>query len=47
MTRVAEAVLQLRGEAGDRQVAGAKKAVAHGFTGICGQLQTVMVLGKS
>ena len=47
MTRIAEAVLQLRGEAGDRQVAGAKKAVAHGFTGICGQLQTVMVLGKS
>ena len=47
MTRVAEAVLQLRGEAGDRQVSKVKKAVAHGFTGICGQLQTVMVLGKS
>lgn len=47
MTRVAEAVLQLRGEAGERQVAGAKKAIAHGFTGICGQLQTVMVLGNS
>lgn len=47
MTRVAEAVLQLRGEAGDRQVAGVKKALAHGFTGICGQHQTVMVLGNS
>jgi len=47
MTRVAEAVLQLKGEAGDRQVRAGKKAIAHGFTGICGQLQTVMVLGTS
>jgi acetyl-CoA C-acetyltransferase len=46
MTRVAEAVLQLRGEAGERQVEGAKKALAHGFTGACGQLQGVMILGN-
>jgi acetyl-CoA C-acetyltransferase len=46
MTRVAEAVLQLRGEAGDRQVKGAKIALAHGVTGICGQHQCVMILGN-
>lgn len=46
MVRVAEAVLQLRGEAGERQVEGAKLAVAHGVTGICGQHQAVMVLGS-
>lgn len=46
MARVAEAVLQLRGEAGDRQVQGVKVALAHGYTGICGQHQAVMVLGN-
>jgi len=46
MTRVAEAVLQLRGEAGDRQVPGAKIALAHGVTGVCGQHHGVMILGK-
>jgi len=46
MARVAEAVLQLRGEAGDRQVKGAKVALAHGYTGICGQHQAVMILGN-
>ena len=44
MTRVAECALQLRGEAGDRQVDGAKRAVAQGATGPAGQLQTVVVL---
>jgi acetyl-CoA C-acetyltransferase len=44
MARVAEAVIQLRGEAGDRQVTGAKRAVAQGATGPAGQLQTVVVL---
>jgi acetyl-CoA C-acetyltransferase len=44
MARVAEAVIQLRGEAGERQVAGAKRAVAQGATGPAGQLQTVVVL---
>ena len=46
MARVAEAVLQLRGEAGDRQVPGASLALAHGVTGICGQHQCVMILGN-
>jgi len=45
--RVAEAVLQLRGEAGDRQVEGARIALAHGVTGICGQHQCVMILSSS
>ncbi|RLC94423.1 MAG: thiolase family protein [Chloroflexi bacterium] len=47
MARVAECVLQLRNEAGDRQVPGARLALAHGVTGICGQLQAVMILGTS
>jgi acetyl-CoA C-acetyltransferase len=45
MARVAESVLQLRGEAGDRQVEGARTALAHGVTGICGQHQAVMIMG--
>ncbi len=44
--RVAECVHQLRGNAGNRQVKGAKLALAHGMTGICGQHQCVMILGK-
>jgi acetyl-CoA C-acetyltransferase len=47
MTRIAEGVLQLRGEAGERQVPGAKVALAHGFTGVCGALQGVMIMGKA
>jgi acetyl-CoA C-acetyltransferase len=47
MTRVAECVLQLQGKAGDRQVDGARTALAHGITGICGQHQAVMILGNS
>jgi acetyl-CoA C-acetyltransferase len=47
MVRVAEAVLQLRGKAGDRQVNGAKVALAQGVTGICGQHQAVMILGRN
>ena len=46
MARVVEAVLQLRGEAGDRQIKGVKVALAHGYTGICGQHQAVMILGN-
>jgi len=45
MANVAETVLQLRGEAGKRQVPQAKVALAHGVTGICGQHQAVMILG--
>ncbi|MBE0479503.1 MAG: thiolase family protein [Dehalococcoidia bacterium] len=44
--RVAEAVLQLRGEAQGRQVDGAMVALAHGVTGACGQHQGVMILGN-
>ncbi len=44
LARVAEAVLQLRGDAGARQVASAHRAVAQGATGPAGQLQTVVVL---
>lgn len=44
LARVAEAVLQLRHEAGEGQVDGARRAVAQGATGPAGQLQTVVVL---
>ena len=44
--RAAEAVLQLRGDAGTRQVKGAKVALTHGYTGICGQHQAVIILGN-
>ena len=44
LARVAECVLQLRGEAGERQVPNVGSAVAQGATGPAGQLQTVIVL---
>jgi acetyl-CoA C-acetyltransferase len=47
MARIAEGVLQLRGEAGERQVAGAEVALAHGFIVVCGALQGVMILGRA
>lgn len=43
--RVAEAVLQLKREAGRRQVPNAKIALAHGMDGVCGQTHHVMILG--
>ena len=46
LARIAEAVLQLRGEAGKRQVPGAKIALAHGITGICAQTHCVWVLSN-
>jgi acetyl-CoA C-acetyltransferase len=46
LARIAEAVLQLRGEAGARQVDGARVALAHGIEGACGQGHCVFVLGK-
>jgi acetyl-CoA C-acetyltransferase len=46
MHSVVECALQLRGEAGDRQVKGAKKALAHGVDGPAGQLQCVITLEK-
>ena len=46
LARIAEAVLQLRGEAGARQIDGAKVALAHGIEGACGQGHCVFVLGR-
>jgi acetyl-CoA C-acetyltransferase len=46
LARIAEAVLQLRGEAGQRQVDRASVAVAHGIEGACGQGHCVFVLDK-
>ena len=42
--RAAEAVLQLRGEAGDRQVPDAKRALAHSSNGAAGQFHSVLIL---
>jgi len=42
--RAAEAVIQLRGEAGERQVPGARKALAHSTTGPAGQFHSVLIL---
>lgn len=44
LVRVAEAALQLRGEAGARQVSGARRALAHGVMGPAGQFHTVVSL---
>lgn len=46
MSRVAEAFFQLRGEADKRQVDKAKKALAHGTLGPCGQMHCVIILGR-
>lgn len=45
LARISEGVLQLRGQAGDRQVEGAEVALAHGIEGACGQGHCVFVLG--
>jgi acetyl-CoA C-acetyltransferase len=47
MARLIEAVLQVRGEAGARQVPNASTALAHSINGPCGQSHCVMVVGKS
>ncbi len=46
LTRLVETVSQVRGEAGIRQVRGARTALAHGTTGCCGQGQYVMIVGN-
>jgi len=46
LNRVAEAALQLRGEAGHHQVKNPKIALAQGHSGFCGQHHCVIVLGK-
>ncbi len=45
LARLIESTLQIRGEAGDRQVDDAKTALAHGINGPCGQGHCVMVIG--
>ncbi|MEW6731248.1 MAG: thiolase family protein [Acidobacteriota bacterium] len=47
LVRVAEAALQLRGEAGEHQVEGAKRALAHGTIGSCGQTHCVWILSNN
>jgi acetyl-CoA C-acetyltransferase len=44
LARIVEAVLQIRGEAGDRQVEGARTAMAHGINGPCGQSHCIWIL---
>jgi acetyl-CoA C-acetyltransferase len=44
--RTAEAALQVTGRAEDRQVPGAKVALAHGMSGICGQSNCVVILSN-
>ena len=46
LVRVAEATLQIRGDAGSHQVPGAKTALAQGSYGFCGQGNSVFILGK-
>jgi acetyl-CoA C-acetyltransferase len=46
LVRTAEAALQLRGEAGDRQVPGATTALAHGVMGPAGQFHSVVTLQR-
>jgi acetyl-CoA C-acetyltransferase len=46
LIRLAEVVKQLRGEAGAYQVGGARKGVAQGVNGLCGQSHCVWVLDK-
>ena len=46
LNRVAEAVLQLMGAAGEHQVKNRTIAVAQGHSGFCGQHQCVIVLGR-
>ncbi|MBN1288441.1 MAG: thiolase family protein, partial [Actinobacteria bacterium] len=43
LASMAECVLQIRGEAGEHQVDGVEKALAHGMNGMCGQSHCVWV----
>lgn len=44
LSRTAECVVQLRGAAGERQVPGARRALAHGMHGLGAQAHTVIAL---
>jgi len=45
LARLIEAALQVRGEAGARQVKNVNTALAHGFNGACGQSHCVWIVG--
>jgi acetyl-CoA C-acetyltransferase len=45
LARLIEATLQVRGDAGARQVKGVNTALAHGFNGPCGQSHCVWIVG--
>lgn len=45
LIRIAEAAMQLKGEAGDRQVLDVSRALAHSVHGLGGQLHSVVILG--
>jgi acetyl-CoA C-acetyltransferase len=47
LTRAVEAYLQVSGQAGDRQLDGARVALAHGRDGICGQSHAIVILRSS
>jgi acetyl-CoA C-acetyltransferase len=44
--RAAEAALQLKGEAGERQAPDLRRAVAHSTTGAAGQFHSVLILER-
>jgi len=46
LARIVEATMQIRGEAGTRQVPGARTALAHGINGPCGQSHCVWILNE-
>ena len=46
MNRVVECALQLRGEAGERQIDVGNKVLAHGTSGPCGQQHCTLILEK-
>jgi acetyl-CoA C-acetyltransferase len=46
LIRIAEAALQVKGEAKDRQVPHVKRALAHSVHGLGGQLHSVVILGR-
>lgn len=46
LVRIAEAALQIRGDAGKRQLSNVNMALAHGINGPCGQSHCVWVLGR-
>jgi len=46
LIRIAEVVRQLRGEAGDYQVDNARRGIAQGINGVCGQSHCIWILDK-